>query len=317
MNPQDYAYAVAVVRALSGQQLTEQAMDRLWAAPDETSRQRILAEAGWEIDRDVETMCRARLIGVWRTLQRIAPQPDALAFLVMTHEFDNLAACLLCQALQRSADALYRAPALTPPAQMHQAVKEKRWNSLPEYLQEPARRAWDQLSSTMEGDAVAGFLQGQALRATRQSAEKNGDALLIRLAEQMVRSRMFKVSRYAAANRWQPERLLARLSMKEEKDAIRWADAAARGLQALADVWRTQGFTNAAEQMESQSAATFEAWCDDQVLLTAEQARMEPFGPGALAAYYLQAQAETVDVRLAYAQGAAEDTAQRRRRLYA
>lgn len=317
MNPQDYAYAVAVVRTLSARQLTNQAMDRLWAAQDEPSRQRILAEAGWETGQDAETLCRARLTGVWRTLQRIAPQPDALAFLVMSHEFDNLTASLLCRALQRPADALYQAPALTPPAQIYQAVEQKRWDDLPKYLQEPARRAWAQLSSTMDGDAVAGYLQGQALYATTKSADKSGDALLIRLAGQMVQSQMLKTCRYAAANGWRPAKLLARLSMKDEKDAQRWADAAAAGLQALADVWRAQGLTSAADQLETQSAATFEAWCDDQVLLATEQARFEPFGPGALAAYYLQARAETVNVRLAYAQSTAEHRAQRRRGLNA
>lgn len=317
MNQQDYAYAVAVVRALSGRQLTEQAMDRIWAAQDEAGRQRILVEAGWDIERDAETMCRARLESVWRTLQRIAPQPGALDFLVMSHEFDNLSACLLCQTLQRPADALYQVPALTPPAHIRKAVEQKRWESLPGYLQGPARQAWEQLSGTMEGETVTGYLQGQALRATMESADKTGNALLIRLASQRIQSRMFKTCRYAAANHWQPEKLQARLYMKDAKIAEQWAAAAARGLGALAEVWRAQGFESAAAQLETQNAAVFEAWCDDQVLLTAEQARFQPFGPGALAAYYLQAQAEVVDVRLAYALISKEHAAQRRRRLYA
>ena len=46
------------------------------------------------------------------------------------------------------------------------------------------------------------------------------------------------------------------------------------------------------------SAAAFEAWSDAQVLKTAETLAQDPFGPGALAAYWLKTKAETQTIGL-------------------
>ena len=90
------------------------------------------------------------------------------------------------------------------------------------------------------------------------------------------------------------EEILARLGPGGDNE--RAIEAAVRGRRALCAHWQQDG--EKARAAEAMSAAAFEAWSDAQVLKTAETLAQDPFGPGALAAYWLKTKAETQTIGL-------------------
>lgn len=311
MNPQDYAFAVAAARTLDTQ-WDQQTLDRLYGPKERCLR--LLQEKGWQTEQPAERMCQARKEQAWRRLMQWAPQPEAFRFLIVQNDFQNAAAALLSKArgLQRTA---WEKPCLTEPETLAQAFREN-GDVLPDWLREPGKHAEKALQETEDGQAVLSALYKDGLAATLALADKTGDELLKRIAGAMVLAENYKLAYQGAVQKADEKQIASVLCPQNEIEIKSWSGAAAAGPKALALCWRGTGHTEAAEQMETQTGTAFEAWCDKVALKTAQKANGQIFGPGPLAAYYLQAKAEADTVYLALtAQTLGKEAKDRRRSL--
>lgn len=294
MNPQDYAFAVAAARTLDTQ-WDEQTLDRIYGPKQQCLR--LLQEKGWQTEQPAEKMCQAHKEQAWRRLMQWAPQPEAFRFLIVQNDFQNAAAALLSK-IRGIDKTIWERPCLTDPETLTQALKEN-GDALPDWLREPEKRAEKALQESGDGPAVLSILRKDGLAATLALAEETRDELLKHIAGAMVLAENYKLAYQGAVQKADEKQIASVLCPQSEIEIKSWSKAAAAGPKALALCWRETGHIAAAEQMETKPGAAFEAWCNKVALKTAQKANGQIFGPGPLAAYYLQAKAEADTVYLA------------------
>lgn len=291
MRQPGYVYAVAAVRARTARLLSAEEAAWLWTA-DREAVKRTLQHKGWQTDRPAEEMAQARRQEAWAFVTGIAPDAKALRFLLAEEEFLNLFACTMAQMSGGDQAPIWALPCITPPSVLRNAAAEKDERALPTYLQKSAKTAWQK---PRPGPQLMHRMQREKRAAMLALAEKSGNPALRTLARAMAQAEEDKALFFGAVYGQDKEEMQARLG--PDGDNERAIEAAVRGRRALCAYWEAQEGEKA-KAAETMSPAAFEAWRDGQVLKTAETLSQDPFGPGALAAYWLRTKAETQEVCL-------------------
>lgn len=310
MNKAGYTYAVAAVRARAARRLSAEEAAWLWTVDRETVK-RALQEKGWQTDRPAEEMARAHRQEAWAFVTSIAPDAKALRFLLAEEEFLNLFACTAAQMGGGDRGLVWALPCLTPPGVLSQAAAEKDERRLPGYLQKSAKAAWQK---PRPGPQMMRWLQREKRAAMIRLAEKSGSSQLSALARAMGQAEEDKTLFFGAVYGQDKAELLERLG--PDGDNERAIEAAVRGPRALCAYWKAQDGEKA-KAAETMGPAAFEAWREGQVLKTANALARDPFGPGALAAYWLWAKAETQEVCLRLLEDGTTSLQERGRLQYA
>lgn len=285
-----YAYASAAVRARAARLLSAEEAAWLWTV-DREAVIRALQHKGWRTDGPAEEMAVARRQEAWAFVTSIAPDAKALRFLLAEEEFLNLFVCTMAQMSGGDQAPVWALPCITPPSVLRNAAAEKDEQALPHYLQKSAKAAWQK---PQPGPQLMRRLQREKRAAMLALAEESGSPQLSTLARAMVQADEDKALFFGAVYGQDKEEILARLGPGGDNE--RAIEAAVRGRRALCAHWQQDG--EKARAAETMGPNAFEAWCDGQVLKTAEALSQDPFGPGALAAYWLKTKAETQTIGL-------------------
>ena len=135
-----YAYAVANVRSRENEFLSSSIFEQLISADVLDDVLRILADKGVisaDEDADVLADIESKMTEAWEYLREIAPDKDALSFLVVPNDFHNLKTSL--KSIVSKSDertTYYIRPCLVPPESIYNAVASKKFGELPKMLDE-------------------------------------------------------------------------------------------------------------------------------------------------------------------------------------
>ena len=301
MHDTDYAFGVAKIRYNELTLLNRQETEQLVAADSVGSVLRLLADKGWDVPDeggDSSKMLESEAQKAWQLMIEAAPDINVLNALILPEDFQNLKAVLKCLVANEKPDALFTEPSVTSPGLIEEAVKEKKFDTLPEHLREAAKEGYEAAAlSHGAGRMIDIVVDKYALEERIKAAVKSKVRVLEQIARLACAAADIKIALRGAAVGKDEEFMARAMAESGLVDNSRLIEAALKGRAEIALYLEKTTLAGVAEAVKEGNTA-FEKWCDDAVAGITEGERGTAFGVGPLAAYYMAKTTEIKNVRI-------------------
>lgn len=299
MKDTEFAFAVARVRANEYRLLSSNVIESLINASDYKEALRILSDSGYDgigtdnEDEVLNTVSRRSFDLVYES----APEKSCLDFLVIRNDFHNIKAILKCLYTGTDAEKLYASPCVVEPELVKSAFDSKDYSLLPEYLSETAKRAYELVMKTGDGQSLEIFLDRMCIEASILLAKMTEDEFSINLSLLMASVSNIKIALRCHRTGKSRQFTLDALADGSTLDKAALCDAAMNGQEAISQYIRTEGFEKLCDSI-GKGYAAFEKTCDDMIMNSMKSAKYKSLGVSPLIAYYFAADAEVKTVRI-------------------
>ncbi len=317
----EFLYAVAVVRANELSLLTSQDIEQIISAPDYKKAVAILCDKGYDEPQgsDYSAMLDSELEKTWELLKKNAPEADGLNTFVVKNDFQNLKACLKAEVADVDAKEHLVKPCIIEHDFLLDCVRERKFDELPAFIRDAARKAFDTLTKTGNGQQCDVVVDSAALKAMSSFAEKSGDELLKEYADVFCLAADIKTAIRAARTNKGECFIEAALVENPYIDVALLAQAALESEEAVLELLSESDLKDYRTALEN-GASAFEKYSDDRLISIVKRAKYSAMGIGPLAAYYVARETEIKALRIilsAKISGASNDTVRERmRELY-
>lgn len=290
MSTTKYANAVAAVKAMENTLLTENDIEQIINSPGKSEFESIISSRkGTDNNESLEM--------VWEMIHSYAPDSKELEILLYKNDFHNLKAALKSMISNRDASEYYIRPTLLDLNNLSEIIRDKDYDSLPKYICDTAKEAYDILVKTSDGQLGDSFIDVSALMAIQKAANEFGGDFMKSYAQIITVCADIKTAYRCSKMKKQRTFLETAICGSREIEKESLVNAALDGVDSLKNLLESSGFGETARLLE-ESTAQFEKWCDDVIIELAKTARMKSFGSEPLAAYYLAAEAEQKNLRI-------------------
>ena len=271
MKDTEYAFGVAKIRAVENRLLTSQTLESIISADSFEAAVKILSDA--------------------------APDKKELDFLIVKNDFHNVKAVYKSMLAGRDCEKYFIEPSVIGPQTLKQALVKKKYDELPKFLAEPAKKAYDLLTQTMDGQLFESVLDGASLKARLELARLNEDEFSVGLAQLMTALDDIKTA--VRASGMSKERGFYEASLAECRslELTSLTDAALAGQDALLEYISLAGYEKLAESIKI-SAVAFEREADNMLADYVKSAKYQSFGLAPIAAFCLGIENEIKTVRI-------------------
>lgn len=297
MRETEYAYAVATIRVKENSLLSRSDLEALIASEDYRSALFLLESKGWRgIEDDPESFLDQRLKETWGLINEIAPDKEAISFLILQNDFHNAKTAL--KAFFSGMEAEYLTPYSVEPYLFNEALTDKeKVGLLPLFLQDAFKKAHEALSQTYDGQLAEVILDAAALKAIRQKGESTDSAFIKDICEMICAFADIKTTYRAIITKKSADFLETALCGTATLSKERLLMAAESGINSLFELLESSAYEKAAEKLRI-SLSEYERFCDDSIIEYAQKAKYLNFGPEPLVAYYLARQSEIKNIRI-------------------
>lgn len=298
----NYAYAVGRIRENENKLLSNSDIIQLVNAPDFASAIHLLQDNGWSdleqlTDDNIEAAFLKKAEQTWQLLSEIAPDVNVHDFLVLNNDFHNLKTALKSYVTHNPITTSYLTPSVANVNEVIDAVNNKRFDLLPEFLKEAATEAYDVLTRTYDGQAVDVIIDRAALEAIYDAAKATNNEFITDVASIICDVANIKIALRAMQTQKDKKFLDAALCNSGSLNKSELADAAAQGRDSLLSYLNLTDYSMSTEHF-AVSITAFEKWCDDLLMMRVQQAKYISIGVEPLIAYFIARQAEIKNVRI-------------------
>jgi len=154
MHENEYAYAVARVRANEVNLLSPAETEQLITAESYEAALRLLGDKRWHTDgvgHDYAPMLEEHVNAAWQLLKESAPDASLLDALVINNDFFNLKAALKAKFSDLDPSDYVVKPSVWDPAEIIGCVERNELDSLPECMRDCAQAAYDAIVKLESG----------------------------------------------------------------------------------------------------------------------------------------------------------------------
>lgn len=323
MKNEDYAYAVARIRANEAHLLSNRDIESLISADSLDSALSILASKNWT-ERTKEDFSIAEIISnsykkLWDLLSDCVPDKKELEIFTLQNDFQNIKTALKCKATEIDSDEYFVFPTSLDLALLKKCVLNRDFSKLPDDFSIAAKEAYSGLNLTSNGQTAEMILDKAALDLMSLKAKDSSSALVREIYNFFCSVTDIKIAFRCAKTKKSKSFALNALSKCEGIDCKVLAEKASKGENELISYLESSGFKTAAGLISSDSGK-FEKWIDDEIVEKCKKAKTEFFGFDPICAYYFAKSNEIKTVRLIlYAKESGLDSdiiRERVRRLY-
>lgn len=296
----EYVYAVARIRGAETKLLTKQGMDQLIGAQGADDAVRMLEERGFgaaEGSKTAEDLLSAEREKLWALIDELVPEKSIFDVFRLPNDYSNLKAAIKESVMEYAYPGIYIDEATVSPELIRQAVKERRYQDLPQEMAEVAQEAHDAFLRTKDGQLCDIIVDRACLLAVREAGRKSGNEFLDMYAELSVAAADIKIAVRAAFTGKDAAFLNRALCPCDTLDVSRLTQAAANGQDAIASYLMTTDYQDAVPDLKK-SPAAFERWCDNLIIRRMQPQLYNSFGLGPIAAYILAKENEIKSVRI-------------------
>jgi len=295
----EFAYAVARIRSNESKLLTSPQIESLITASNYEEALRLLSDAGYDgIDSSNEdAVLSKRLSDAFELIYESAPDKNCLDFLIVRNDFHNLKACIKSMIAGVSCDGLLLSPCIVDGSTLKNAVEQKDFESLPEFLSNTARKAYSLVAETMDGQSLEVFLDRKCLEASIKLAKATEDTFSISLSMLFAALSNIKIALRCCKtgkDKAFMENAFAECSLI---DLNQLAQSVLDGEDSLAEYVKRAGFEKLADSIKK-GYASFEKISDDMLIEKIQDAKYKALGISPLVAYYFATDAEIKTVRI-------------------
>lgn len=299
MQQDDYTYAVARIRFKETKLLSDADLDALLGAKDADEVMRLLQDKGWGdgTDLSVDELLTLEDQKLWNFVSEIVDDMSALEFLLVPNDFHNLKVAIKCITRDLKPQGLFLTNSVSDPVAVYEAIKNRDYSALPDYLQSTAQSAMTALLQTSDGQ-LCDIIIDKACMEYVYSLGKKSDNEIIRLyCELYVASADIKIAVRSANTRKKADFVRRAMAPCDTLDIEKLSAAAVEGYEAIMDYISGTQYRGAANAIED-SMSAFEKWCDDYLTDVMKPQKWEPFSIGPIVAYIIARQNEMKAVRM-------------------
>ncbi len=296
----DYAYAVARVRSNELSLLTEADTEQLIEAESYEAAMNKLADLGWgEVSKETDyaEYLENYFATHWEFLEEILDDIHELDLLLIQNDMQNLKAALKSLVLPTPVDGIYSQSTVYETEKIVEAVKNKEWKELPDFMQEPAEEVYGVLTTTANGQLADAIIDKATLERILFLGNSTGSSVLANIAERKVATANIKTALRCAKTGKSKDFIERSLADCASLNKSSLADAALSGQDAVLSYLEMTDYKEGAEQFK-ESTSKFEKWCDDILMECVSAAKYTPFGVEPIVAYYVARDAEVKTARI-------------------
>lgn len=300
MSDKDYTYAVARIRALEVSLFSASVLEQLLACADYESAVSFLLEHGWgdpQLENDGETILKTEREKTWKNIREMVSDMTPFDVLSYQNLFHNLKAAIKGVCTDGVDPGLFYEGCSISPEEMVRIVKEKEFESLPEFMRQAAAEAYETLLHGRDGQLCDVILDRAALEAVRDAGEKSKTGIIKDYARSLLVISNIKMAVRCCRTRKTLDFMKRAMVECEELNVEKLMKAALQGEGAIRDYLNEVGFKEAADALFESSSA-FECWCDNRLIETIRPQKYNPFSVGPLIAYILARENEIKTVRI-------------------
>lgn len=304
MAEKSYAFAVGNIRARENRLLKQTDIEQLLSFNNAYECAAFLKDKGYgenNDDNSVSSLLSAEEKKLWGYIKELAPDFSVFDAFIVVNDFHNLKAAIKGTATGKPFDHLLISPSLTEQAVIIDAVTQKNFAILPEFLRDAAQKSWEILIKTRDSQASDAVLDAACLEV-RYNASSD---IKIPMLKEMVCASVFfdniKVALRCSAVKKNRDFIQNSLI---DTDALKKADlvsAALQGTDAVLELLEKASAYSGAQAAEAfkASPSQFEKFVDNYMMRVAIKGKYIPVGAEPLIAYLQAKLAELKTVRIA------------------
>ena len=296
---QEYTYAVARIRYRENKLLSDADLNGLLSAKDVQSVVRLLKDKGWGSagSDDPDTLLREEYEKTWAFLNEIVPDRESFHFFLAPNDFHNLKVAVKAITRDQKPDDMWIHNAITEPEAIYDAVSKREYDSLSDFLIEPAKEAMSVLLQTSDGQLCDIVIDKACMEYVRRLGKDSDDEIIRLYCELYVAAADIKIAVRSAKTKKRPDFILRAMCPCDSLDIDRLASAASLGYDDVIKYLETTRYSAAVPAIRS-SMSAFEKWCDDSVTEAMKPQKWEPFHIGPVVAYLIARENEIKAVRM-------------------
>ncbi len=290
-----YEFSIGSVRAKENSLFTKSELEQMLACKSEAELVRYLADKGYGEGGTVDEIIENHTQRMWDYLKSIAPDFEIFNPFFYQNDVHNLKVVLKGIMSGRDYKALLLDPHTIEPDKLEDAVKNRKFGILPEWLSEPADEAYDLIAHTNDAKLSDAVID----KAVMQKMLESGKALHSEFLDCYFKTTVFynnvKIALRASRTGTSRDYLSKALC---EVDGFRMSaiiEAALRGLDALLDVLEKIYDYDCSKAIQAfkVSATEFEKFTDNKLItLVRESCKRASEGAEPIMGFYLGCLAE-------------------------
>lgn len=301
MKNEDYAYAVARIRANENHLLSRSDIEALITAEGFDETVSLLYQKGW-IQKNADEFSIAGAVRqqnqkLWTLLSESVPEKKELEIFTVQNDFFNIKAALKCLFSKKEADSYFAYPASLDTSLIKQAVISRDFSVLGSEFASYAKQAYDVLNQTKTGQMADIILDKAALSYMKEKSRKNGCELVKDITDFLCTCANIKIAVRCAKTKKSLSFAREAVAACGDIDCELLAQKASEGENELYSFLETTAYKKAAQLIGTDTAA-FEKWVDDEVTEKTKAAKLVFFGFEPVAAYFYAKSTEIKTVRL-------------------
>ena len=304
MATKSYGFAIGNLRARENTLLKSSDMSQLAGCKNVDDLTAALLDKGYGDrlrDHDVAHILESSRLNLWDYLEQTAPDFEVFTPFIIEYDFHNLKAVL--KALIKNIDpAEYLLePSVCPTNTIVEAIKDKKFEILPNYMQSAAERAYGILTSSGDAQLCDAVIDSACMKTQLELAEQKDYKcdLAADMIKQMVFYRNIKAALRCAKAQKDAAFLDETLIHTPFLGKTSLKNAVLGGVDKVLELLRSIGKSAAADAFES-SATDFERFCDNAVTEVAKKARYVTLGSEPIIGYYWAREIEEKNIRIIY-----------------
>lgn len=296
-----YRFAVARTKALEVSLLSDQDIADLVGTKDFSAALNFIIEKGWgnsDSGQDMQKILKAETDKTWEEINGMKMDMGIFAPLSYQRLYHNLNAAIKDVVTESDiSDRIYYDDVAIPGAAMKRIIEERDFYKLPEHMRKVAQEALEVMLHTKDGQICDSIVDRGALEAMEQAAIATHNKFLIDYTKAVVAIADIRVAIRAAKSGRSKEFLDRAIAASRLINTTRLKEAAASDFEAVLEVLRTEGFSDAADAAEASNSA-FERWCDNRIIATMKTQKYISETSGPVIAYLLARENEIKTVRI-------------------
>lgn len=296
---ENYAFAVARVRALEAALFSDATIDQLLGCREYGAMLQMLTEKGWGdgTEADAETILAREREKTWEVLTDLVKDPVVFELLSYSKLFHNLKAAIKEVVIGKVQAHIYYDDCPIGGEEMVKIVSEKNFSALPKPMQEAAEEAHESFLHTGDGQLCDIIVDRAALCAIYEAGQRSKIDLLMEYAETTVAVADIKVAVRSQKTGKSAEFMRRALAPCKSLNVEMLIHGALSGQEALASYLEETDYREGAEALRT-SPSAFERWCDNRIIEAIKPQKYKAFTVGPVVAYVLARENEIKTVRI-------------------
>ena len=295
----DYTFAVARIRAKENTLLSDNDISVLMSAKNFDECLNLLADKGWNTENisDYEEIFQQQENLLWDFMRELADDLSDFNVFICQKDFFNLKSAVKAVISDSSTDGIFLRSGNVPAETIYNAVKNKEYSLIPDYLSVCAKEAVKTLLQTRDGQLCDIIIDRALLEYINKLALNSNSDIVKLYANTLVAVANIKIAVRCSKTNKQSDFIRIAVSECNTLNRDMLIKAASMGIDEICNYLSFTDYRGAVEALKK-SPSAFEIWCDNKLTESLQPQKWEPFSIGPLIAYVFAKENEIKTVRI-------------------